>query len=184
MLRNTARHYGAMAKWLHWVVALLALTILSLGYYSTTTDDHTVLKNIFFFHKSLAVTLLPILLFRLMWRWFNPTPKHAGISGLQTLTATLVHYLLYIALFTMILSGWGMSSWGGHPVSFWGLNLALPVEIDKPLGHLLATIHLWAAWTLFCLIVLHLLAALYHHFFLRDNVLTGMLPQKKRSLFR
>ena len=184
MLRNSTKYYGSMAKYLHWASALLALTILTLGYYSTTIHDHSVLKNIFFFHKSLAMTLLPIMLFRLIWRWLNPTPKHAGMSGLQTLAATGVHYLLYISLFTMVFSGWGMSSWGGHAVSFWGLNLALPVVLDKTFGHLLASIHLWAAWTLFSLIVLHLLAALYHHFFLRDNVLSGMLPQRKRNLFR
>lgn len=184
MLKNSVKRYGSVAKWLHWVSALFALAILALGYYSTTTNDHAVLKNIFFFHKSLAITLLPIILFRLIWRFNNPVPKHVGLSTLQASAATLVHYLLYLSLFTMIFSGWGMSSWGGHAVTFWGFDVTLPVTVDKAFGHLLASVHLWAAWTLFCLIVLHLLAALYHHFFLRDNVLTGMLPQRKRNLFR
>jgi cytochrome b561 len=182
MLKNTTQHYGSLAKWLHWVGGLLVATMLILGYL-TTVLDHT--GSLYFYHKSLGITLLAVMVVRLIWRWANPQPKHPQIPTLQTVVAKIVHYLLYLSTFVMVFAGWGMSSWGGHSVPLWGVaNVALPVAVNKSISSTLIDVHLWAAWTLFALIIIHLLAALYHQLILRDNLIGSMLPQKKRNLFK
>jgi cytochrome b561 len=47
---------------------------------------------------------------------------------------------------------------------------------DKPLTALFHQIHALSAWVLLGLIGLHILAALFHRFVLRDEVLQSMLP--------
>jgi cytochrome b561 len=119
------------------------------------------------------------MLVRLIWRFVNPRPRVSGESSIQAAAAWIVHYLMYIAVFSMAIFGWLMSSWGGHSVYFLGMNLALPVKKSQPLSHLWGDFHYWTAWALLSLIVLHLLAALYHQFILRDKLINRMLAQKK-----
>lgn len=182
MLKNTAQNYGSLAKWLHWLAALVIVAMLIMGYL-TTVLEHP--GSLYFYHKSLGATLLIVMVVRLIWRWCNPQPKHIHIPQSQRIIARIAHYLLYLATFVMIIAGWCMSSYGGHPVPFWGkTNLALPVSINKPLGDWFESAHHWAAWSLFGLIIIHILAALYHQFMLHDNLIRSMLPQKKRGLFK
>jgi cytochrome b561 len=99
--------------------------------------------------------------------------------------AKTVHYLLYLSIFVLIFAGWGMSSWGGHSVPFWGkTNWALPVAVNLNISHSLQAVHYWGAWALFTLIILHLIAALYHQLILRDNLISTMWRQKTRRLFK
>jgi cytochrome b561 len=51
---------------------------------------------------------------------------------------------------------------------------------DKPLTALFHQIHALSAWVLLGLIGLHVLAALFHRFVLRDDVLQSMLPWRSR----
>jgi cytochrome b561 len=182
MLKNTSENYGSLAKWLHWIAGLFILAMLIMGYL-TTVLDHP--GSLYFYHKSLGATLLIVMVVRLIWRWCNPQPKHPQIPRPQQAVAKLVHYLLYLATFVMIFAGWGMSSYSGHGVPFWGLaNVGLPVALNKPLANWFEAVHHWAAWSLFVLIIIHILAALYHQLIVRDNLIGSILPQKKRNLFK
>lgn len=185
MLRNTNRHYGSLAKWLHWVSAILIAAMIILGYLTTVIHNRQVVGTLFYFHKPLGIVLLVVMVIRLFWRWSNPRPEVPSVPRWQNAVAGIVHYLLYLSVFVMIFAGWGMSSWGGHSVSMWGItDVALPVTKNKAIAGFLNTTHLWAAWALAILIIVHILAALFHQFILRDGVLGGMLPQKKRDLFK
>ena len=185
MLKNTPTAFGSLAKWLHWTCSVLIIAMLVIGCLTTFLPNGAVRNSLFFYHKSIGVTLFALLLFRFLWRLGSVQPKHAGMARLQQVSAHITHYLLYLAVFVMILAGWGMSSWGGHPVAFWGIgNVAWPVMQNKALGHLGSVVHLWGAWILTGLIGMHVLAALYHHFIKKDHVLTGMLPKKNNSPYR
>ena len=91
--------------------------------------------------------------------------------------ARLTHRLLYVLLFAVPLSGWLMSSARGFPVSWFGF-FQLPdlVPKNKVLYQALLTTHGILAWTLGIVATVHLLAALKHHFVLKDDVLRRMLP--------
>ncbi len=181
MLRNTEKYYGSVAKWLHWIVVLILLFQFILGHIMRAGENNP--DWFYFYHKSSGATLFFIVLFFLIWRLANPHPKLTRMPRCQEITAALVQWLLYISVLVMGIAGWAMSSWGGRSVPFWGLNLALSVTKNPPLSGLFADIHFIASWVLVGLASLHILAALYHQFVLRDNLIGGMLPQKKRNLF-
>lgn len=181
MLKNTEKHYGSVTKWLHWIVVLILLFQFILGHIMRAGENNP--SWFYFYHKSSGATLFFIVLFFLVWRLANPHPKLTRMPRGQELTAAVVQWLLYISTLVMGLAGWAMSTWSTHTAPFWGLNLALSVTKNAALARFFADIHFIASWILVGLAVLHILAALYHQFVLRDNLIGGMLPQEKRNLF-
>ena len=132
---------------------------------------------------SLAVVLLAVL--RLAWRAGHPAPPlPPHMPAWQRTATTLSHFLLYLLMFAVPLSGWLYSSATGVPTVYLGL-LQLPdlVTKGKELAALLRTVHISLNITLLALVCIHVAAALKHHFVDRDNVLRRMLPlQLKRQL--
>jgi cytochrome b561 len=77
----------------------------------------------------------------------------------------------------MPLTGWIMSSALNLPLVYLGLiHIPSPFGVDRELGEAMKHVHHFLAWTLLALVSIHVLAALYHHVLLRDDVLRRMLP--------
>jgi cytochrome b561 len=115
---------------------------------------------------------------RLLWRFTHSAPPlPPGMSRLEIFLARLTHAAFYVLLFAMPLTGWLMSSAKNYSVSWFGLftwpNLIAP---DERAFDLLRNTHDALASVLFAIAVLHILAALKHHFWNRDGVLLRMLP--------
>lgn len=126
-------------------------------------------------HLSIGAAILAVVSARMAWRLTHP-PVSADISEpLQRLSGT-THFLLYVLLLVVPLAGWANASARGWDVHLlrWIRYPAL-VQAKSPLGLALGDVHGWLAWILFALVVLHIFAALFHHFVLRDTVLTRML---------
>jgi cytochrome b561 len=87
------------------------------------------------------------------------------------------HVAFYVLLFAMPLSGWLMSSAKNYSVSWFGL-FTWPNLIGKNEGQFdfLRSTHHLLSDLLFVIAVLHVLAALKHHFWNKDDVLLRMLP--------
>jgi cytochrome b561 len=177
-IRNTTRRWGAVAQLFHWIIVLGIVAQFTLA---TLFDDLpagakklTLLSR----HKSIGITILMLALLRLLWRRANPTPALPDtLKSYERKLAKLTHVLLYVLLFAVPVSGWTMSSARGFPVSWFGL-FQLPdlVPKNKALYEALLTTHGILAWTLGIVATVHLLAALKHHFVLKDDVLKRMLP--------
>jgi cytochrome b561 len=177
-IRNTTRRWGAVAQLLHWLIVALVITQFTLA---TLFDDLpagarklTLLAR----HKSVGITILMLAVLRLAWRWTNTTPPLPDtLKPWERSLARLTHALLYLLLFAVPLAGWMMSSARGFPVSWFGL-FTLPdlVPKNKALYEVLVTTHGALAWTLGVVAIVHMLAALKHHFVLKDDVLRRMLP--------
>ena len=101
----------------------------------------------------------------------------AGMPGWQVLSANIVHIALYVFLVAVPLSGWLMSSALGFPVVLFGV-LPLPdlIAANKATGELLKTVHQLLNYTMLAVVVLHVAAAIHHHFILRDRTLRRMFP--------
>ncbi|MBL4647426.1 MAG: cytochrome b/b6 domain-containing protein [Gammaproteobacteria bacterium] len=113
-----------------------------------------------------------------MWRFVNPKPEWPDTMSLaERLAARLVHGLLYLLILIVPISGWIMSTAAGYSPSFWGwFTLAMPgIPYSKALAMTANQIHTTAIWVLGILIILHLLAALKHHFINKDNILKRMM---------
>ena len=177
-LRNTKDSWGSVAKFLHWFIALLILGMIILGVvmgYFPKPFRYTL----YTIHKSIGLIVLMLIVARLIWRLLNPTPAlPTTLPRWQKGAAHASHGLLYLCLLGMPLSGWMMSTAGGHGLNFWWLiNLKMPfIPISKSLAGAAKDAHTTLAWALGVLIVAHIIGAFYHHIKLKDNVLKRMAP--------
>jgi cytochrome b561 len=88
----------------------------------------------------------------------------------------------YCLLFAVPLLGWANASARGFAVAAF-LFIPLPALMPQgsPAGLALGDIHTFAAYALLALFGLHVLASLYHHVWLRDRVLSRILPLASRE---
>jgi len=180
-IRNTTSRWGAIAQLLHWAIVVLIIVQVTLA--SLADDLPLGMKKLALLarHKSFGITILGLAVLRLLWRWMNPTPPLPDtLKPYERVLAKFTHAALYILLFAMPLSGWMMSSARGFPVSWFGF-FQLPdlVPKNKTLYDLFLGTHEALQWVLYTVVALHVLAALKHHFMLKDDVLKRMLPFTK-----
>jgi cytochrome b561 len=187
-IRNTTVRWGAVSQLLHWLIVVLIVVQVSLASYA---EDLPTVKKIgpLAWHKSIGITILALAVLRLLWRWVNPTPLLPGtLKPYERVLANFTHVTLYVLLFAMPLSGWMMSSARGFPVAWFGFfpkswfgSVQLPdlVPKNKTLYDVFLGTHEALQWVLYTVVALHVLAALKHHFMLKDNVLKRMLPFTK-----
>lgn len=176
-----ATRYTATAIALHWLAASLVFTAFPLGVYVHELGLSPLKLKLVSYHKWLGVTIFLLTVARLAWRaTHTPPPLPETIPHWQRRAAHGLHFLLYVLLLAIPVSGWLMSSAKGVPVVYLGLvQLPDPVGKDKMLGDLLAEIHEILNFGLLALAGMHVAAALKHHFVDRDSTLRRMLPSGK-----
>lgn len=178
-IRNTLTRWGSVAQLLHWVIVVLIVTQFTLAYMSESLPLGMAKLAMLARHKSWGITILGLAIIRLVWRLSNRAspPLPNTLEPWERVAAHVTHYGLYILLFAMPLTGWAMSSARQFPVSWFNL-VQLPdfVAPNRPLYDTLHSVHMWLSWALIAVAVLHIGAALKHHFVLRDDVLRRMLP--------
>ncbi len=173
-------HYTVTAKVLHWGIALLIFGQLALGVYMTDLELSPTKLQLYAWHKWAGVTLLLLVVVRVVWRIAHHPPALPGhMARLERFVAHGSHYLLYVLMFAIPLSGWLMSSAKGVQTVWFGV-LPIPdlLAKDKVLGDLLQTLHMSLNLGLGLLVLGHVGAALKHHFIDKDEVLVRMLPRR------
>lgn len=176
-------NYTKTAIFLHWLMAFGLIVAFSLGIYMTELPFSPQKLKFYAWHKWLGITLFTLVIIRLTWRLTHPIPQFSATMSIwERHAAQFVHFLLYFLMLAIPLSGWLMSSAAGFPVVFLGW-IPLPdlVAKNKELADLFKQIHWTFNLSLFSLVILHLLAALKHHFIVKDNVLVQMLPLLRRD---
>lgn len=176
---NTDSSWGAPAKLLHWVIAALIAAQFALGWLAAGWRLSPLKLNLFVWHKSLGMLVLALVVLRLLWRLANPTTPAlpADTPAWERAAARLSHALLYVIMLAMPLIGWVISSASGVPFRiFWRIPLPALVAVDKQTADLASLAHFWLGMVFAALLVVHVFAALRHHFVKRNDVLTRMLP--------
>lgn len=173
-IKNDRYHYGIVAKLLHWLIAIFIITLLCVGLYMADLPVGLQKLKLYRLHKEFGLLVLGLAIVRICWRIINTTPL-LELPWWEACAARLVHWAFYGFMFAMPLSGWLMSSASGISVSFFGLfvmpNLVGP---DDNLRIFFRSCHHWLAYALIATIVLHVLAALKHHFIDNDTILRRM----------
>lgn len=176
--KNTANRFGYVSVLIHWLVALtvygmfaLGLWMVTLGYYDSWYHQAPEI------HKSIGTLLFIIMVVRVIWRFVSPPPKPlASYSRFTRISAVLVHIALYIVLFAILISGYLISTADGQANSVFGWFDVPATITDLPQqADTAGMIHLYLAWVVVVLSVLHALAALKHHFIDGDVTLKRML---------
>jgi cytochrome b561 len=179
-LLNTKNSFGLIAKSFHWVLAILILWMLSVGFAMVSIPPSPDKFWVYALHKSFGIFILTLMLGRLAWRIISPRPDALPThKEWEDRLAKFVHFALYICIFMMPLSGWLMSSAGGFPAMFFGL-FALPPVLPKneTAFAITRTIHAFAAYGILTLLALHVAGALKHHFIDKDATLQRMTTRK------
>ncbi len=173
---TSAMRYSSPAIVLHWLIALLIFVAFPLGLYMADLPLSPEKLKLVSYHKWIGVTVFMLAALRVVWRLTHtPPPLPAIVVDWQRRASAIVHGLLYVLILAVPVSGWLMSSAKGVQTVWFGV-LPLPDLIgkDKALGHLLENVHEALNYTMLALVVLHLAAALQHHFIERQPFLQRM----------
>jgi len=175
--------YTVTAIALHWIMAVTIIGLFALGFYMADLPLSPTKLKLFSWHKWAGVTIFLLAALRLAWRISHRPPAlPAHMKPAEQFVAHAGHGLLYLLMFCIPLSGWLMSSAKGFQTVYFGL-LPIPnlLEKNKELGDLLETVHGSLNLLLAAIVIGHVAAALKHHFFDKDDVLTRMLPHHSKS---
>lgn len=189
--------YSTVAIALHWLTALAILALLAAGLWMTDAIRQPATKafafKVYQWHKSLGLIVLVLTVLRLSWRLVNPPPALPdGMSRFERMAAHFTHVAFYVLLVAIPLAGWAMVSASplGLPTIVFGLfewphlPAVAGLADKKSAEALFRVLHEWMAYGLIALLVLHVAAALKHHFVNRDDVLARMLPGVRARIIK
>lgn len=181
MIRNSATQWGWISIGLHWLTAILVVGLAIVGLLMSEMPTSALKMQIYAMHKSFGLTVLALTLLRLAWRLLASRPDDIAGSKLQAIAAKAVHGAMYVLLFAMPLSGWLYNSASGFPLRWFGV-VTLPklfTGFNPQLKHFAHETHETLFYVLAVLLLLHAGAALYHHYFVRDETLNRMLGKSR-----
>jgi len=178
MMRNTISSWGSVARLLHWVLGFAILGMLAFGWWM----NHIPARPDRFFYRSIhadigyVVLLLTVL--RVIWRGFNPTPAlPSDMPRWQRIAAHISHGAIYVAIILVTMLGWAHSGARTPDYSSWFGLFHVPqiTSPDKAAADAYEERHIFFAYVLLALIVIHLAGAAWHHFIKRDSVTARMI---------
>ncbi len=180
LIKNTETKYGIISKLLHWSIAILFLVQYILIFWvKYILPEHSPTGKFLIsgLHEPIGMTILVLGILAIIWRLCNIKPLFLfSMPEWEKTAATIVHILLYVTIIVMPLSGLLMSIAAGYPPSYFGLfTVPAFLPVNKALSTILYDVHATTAIIIVVLVVIHILAALKHHFINRDHVLKRML---------
>ncbi len=163
---------------LHWLMLILLVAVYACmefsGNFPKGSDTRALLKT---WHYMLGLSVFLLVWIRLAARIGRPAPPIQPAPPIwQTRLAKLVQFGLYVLMVGLPLFGWLLLSAKGQVIPFFGLQLPALIAENKDAASWIKEIHETGANAGYFLAGLHALAALYHHYLLRDNTLRRMLP--------
>lgn len=173
-MTQDAIRYNCVARALHWSIGLLIIVNLALG---LLHDPLEHLMWIIPIHQSIGLLVLALSLFRLFWRFSHKVPPlPAAMPGWEKAGSHITHGALYILMLLVPLAGWVMSSASKWPIGFFFLFTVPKFAVTKEdaIAHLAHDAHGVMGLLFIPLLLLHIGAALRHHFILKDDVLLRM----------
>jgi cytochrome b561 len=189
--RPGSARWSLPSKSFHWVMAFATLGTTALMYYSQIYEAQAEVsqaareryRELLWVHKSLGLLVLFLVLFRFAWNRHQPRPPLPdGLAPAQQRLATTAHHSLYLLMLLIPPLGWFASMAYGGRTDFFGLfEMPVIVAKDYDAAVIYRNGHIWLGWLMFALLLLHIGAALWHHFLRRDATLAQMLPWGRRN---
>lgn len=156
----------------HWISAILLLItwVLILTYEYT---DQSLFINL---HKAFGLSVLCWMIARVFNRLLTKAPASVVMPEWQKKISKLNHFVLYALLIAMPIAGLLMTVYGGRPVDVFGI-FQIPVFVtpDRTLARFFNNVHTEIIWPMIVAFTsLHIGAALYHQFILKDKLINRM----------
>ena len=171
---NTVTEYGLISKLFHWLVAIILIVQIPLGFYFVDLDfgpKRITFENV---HIILGLTVFYLTILRLLNNIFNPTPQlnTNSFTG-QKFIARLNHILLYISVLTITISGILKKLFDGEKLNIFFKEIKLKDNFE--LTEQFYDIHVLANYVLIGLILLHIFAVIIHKVFFKENIIKRIL---------
>jgi len=199
MQQTADNKYTKVAIFLHWLIAVMIMAMMAAGIWMTgaikVKETQAAAFDVYQLHKSFGLVILLLSIFRLMWRLTHRAPAMPGTMPLwERAAAHATHWLFYGLMIFLPVSGWLMVS--ANP---WGLPTVFFGVVDVPHLHALSSLdpagkelwegrfkemHEFIAFGGIGLLLLHIGAALKHHFIARDDTFVRMAPFLKAHINR
>ncbi len=180
--RPLATRYSNVAIAFHWLLAAMIVGSFCVGMYMSDLAMSPTRLKLFNWHKWAGITIMALSALRLLWRLTHRPPPDVPMSTWQRRAAHGAHLLLYALFFLVPLAGWAYSSAAGFPVVVFGV-IPLPdfVPVDKALAEVLKSRHHMLAFALGFVVLIHIGAAVKHHYMDGDGLLLRMWPGTKSN---
>lgn len=186
MLMNTRKTYGIVTKLLHASIGGLIIYLMYLGWTMESMDKSPEKWAMYAEHKSFGMVVLMLaVVFYVVKMCSLPMDNPDDSTPLQLFLAKIVKTGLLITMSLFPLSGYIMSSAGGHPIKVFD-TFEVPLLIEKgsvwfgfEVSKVAHSLHGILLWTTIGLLVLHVGGALYHHFIYKDDTLKRMTTKFK-----
>jgi cytochrome b561 len=182
--RNSTEGYGAVPQTMHWITVVLVIVAWFLGQFDDIFPKGEARAASLYVHNSAGLAVICILVVRLIWRVADPPPsaERTILGAWLDHAGRLAHYALYALLLAAPISGIVLQFARGDALPLFGLTeIASPWAANRAYARSVKEIHEMMANALVILAAFHAVAALVHHWVLRDRTLARMLPQAWRS---
>jgi len=182
----TTAHYDRVHVILHWLIAVLIITMIGVGLFMVQLPkeselppgEESVRAFWFLLHKSLGMTAAILIVLRLGWRLTHKAPPLPDyVRSWQKRVSEAVHGLLYVLMLAIPLTGYMQSMFSKYDTKFWGVVMPRLAEADEVMREKFSEIHETLAFLLIALLLLHIGAAIKHR-------LVGNDINQRMSLFR
>jgi cytochrome b561 len=177
MLKNTPSSYGLISKITHGLIASLIIIILILGFIMTNLPKDSIYKlPLIITHKSLGVLAAILAPLVIIWSIISLKPAYPkSMASISIFAAVSVRYLLLLIVAIMPWSGYIMATSANRQAHFFNLfTFPSIINATPAVGKLAYAIHVFCAPVAAGLIIMHILAALKHHFIDKNKILRRM----------
>ena len=168
---NSQSEYGILAKLFHWFTFIVLIAQVPFGFYLVGlefSDERIELENI---HILVGITVFYLTLFRLIWKFFNPSPSGArSFFRGQLFIGKANHFLLYLCIFSITISGILKKLYMGEILNFVFFKYGFEKD-NFLLADVYYQVHIYANYLLLALVTLHILAVIIHHYIFKDKIL-------------
>ena len=181
-IKNSNEQYGRVAIALHWIMALLIVTMIIVGFSMGELPDGAEKWKVYGLHKASGLVVLAFALFRWYWMLTNAKPKPlASWTKAETGLSHATKWLLMLLIVIMPIAGIAMSITAGKDVNFFGLfSIGGFVEKNESLAEIFHQVHKIGAILITIIAGLHIIGALKHHFISKDDTLRRMLGRTNK----
>lgn len=185
-MSTSSQYYTRTAQVIHWLMAAIFIIAWLIGFYSgnflSYEVDGSFKGDVITLHKNIATTIIFLVVIRIFWRYTHPVPQLPDtMSPMMKSLAHVGHFLLYLMLLALPITGCLFSWSAGHPAPVLYLfEIPRLVQDNPDLMAIVKPIHIYLSWFAGLLVAGHALAAIKHHVIDKDNVLLSMLRQPKK----
>ncbi|MBO6658717.1 MAG: cytochrome b [Pseudomonadales bacterium] len=164
---NSAGQYGRVSRYLHWITAILFLSLFPIGIFATMIPEGTEWRPSYYaVHKTIGILVFILVFIRVMWHVKSTRPAlDPSLRSWEKNLARIAHYGLYFLMITLPITGFAMSTYAGNVSKFFTWELPLLWAADDEAIKLWGLLHkIVLPYLFYGLFTAHLVGAVKHHF--------------------